>query len=146
MNRGPNSHARRQALLKIDQDIGMLLNRLEMANMDSMVNIIITADHGITLRPSADMQIEIGKDLRNLELVDDISMLVGSGAYTMIHPHEDPQDTVLDSPTSYNDRLNRIVKKLSKELEGRAYVYKTEDIPDHLHFKVIKDDITLQLI
>merc|ERR1719511_80999 len=53
----------------------------------------------------------------------------------MIHPKDDPQDTVLDAPTTNNDRHNRIVKKLSRELEGRADVYKKEDIPDHLHWK-----------
>ena len=136
---GPNSNYRKMELKKIDNAIIGLMDRLEETNMDSMVNIIITADHGITRRPAGDNQIEIGKELRNLGLVQDVSMLVGSGAYTMIHPKDDPQDTVLDAPTSNNDRHNRIVKKLSRELEGRADVYKKEDIPDHLHWKVRND-------
>ena len=135
-NYGPNSNERRQALLMIDQAINNLLGRLKEANMDEFVNVVITSDHGITSRPSGDKQIEIGKDLRSLGLVKDVSMLVGSGAYTMIHPKDDPQESVLDAPTSNNDRHNRIVKKLSRLLQGRADVYKKEDIPDHLHWKV----------
>ena len=138
IHHGPNSNARKQALFKIDHDIDYLLSQVKTANMDDMVNIIITADHGITRRPGGDKQIEIGKDLRKLGLVNDVAMLVGSGAYTMIHPKDDPLDSALDAPTSNNDRHNRIVKKLSREFEGRADVYRKEDIPDHLHWKVSK--------
>ena len=125
-------------MLKIDHDIDYLLSQVKTANMDDMVNIIITADHGVTRRPGGDKQIEIGKDLRKLGLVNDVAMLVGSGAYTMIHPKDDPLDSALDAPTSNNDRHNRIVKKLSREFEGRADVYRKEDIPEHLHWKVSK--------
>ena len=54
----------------------------------------------------------------------------------MIYPKEDPQEGVLDAPTRNNDRRDRIVEKLSTSLKNQADVYKTEDVPEHLHWKV----------
>ena len=133
---GPDSEQRKRALAKIDEDLMKVQETLTSSNMEPHVNIIITSDHGIARRPSGDKQIKIGKVLRRLGLVRDVTMIVGSGAYTMIHPKDDPLGGVLDAPTLNNDRHIRIVKKLSRELTGQADVYRTEDIPDHLHWKV----------
>ena len=105
--------------------------------MGPYVNIIITSDHGITTRPGGDKQIEIGRVLRKLKLLRDVEMIVGSGAYTMIYPKEDPEVGVLASPTRNNDREDRIVRKLkASSLQNQAGVYKSKDIPEHLHWKV----------
>ena len=127
--------------MAIDEDIQFLLQRLRDSGMMGYVNVIITADHGITLRPPGNRQIEIGKVLRRAKVVKDIVGIVGSGAYTMIYPKEDPQMGVLDSPASNIDRRNRVVREINKALkelhmENQAYVYKKEDIPDTLHWRV----------
>ena len=133
---GPDSKERRMALRKIDQDITKLHERLNVSNMAPHVNIIITSDHGMTSRPDGDKQIEIGRVLRKQRLVKDVEMIVGSGAYTMIYPKEDPEIGVLADPTRNNDRRAQIVRTLKRALKQEADVYKSEDIPDHLHWKV----------
>jgi hypothetical protein len=133
---GPDSPQRNQALKGIDEDLVHLDKRLNVSNMNSFVNVIITSDHGITRRPGGDKQIEIGKKLRELRLVRDVAMIVGSGAYTMIHPKDDPTESVLDAPTKNNDRHMRIVRGLKQVLRGQADVYRKNEIPEHLHWKV----------
>ena len=133
---GPDSQQRNQALLRVDDDFVHLDQRLSVSNMNSFVNVIITSDHGMTRRPAGDKQIEIGKKLRELRLVRDVAMIVGSGAYTMIHPKDDPTESVLDAPTKNNDRHMRIVRKLKQALQGQADVYRKDEIPEHLHWKV----------
>ena len=118
----------------VSECMGYLIDKLQSRLPD--VNVIITSDHGITTRPTGDKAIEIGMVLRDAGLVRDVNMIVGSGAYTMIYPNEDPQLGVLDAPTRNNDRRDQIVRKLKIQLRNQADVYKTEDIPNHLHWKV----------
>ena len=82
---GPNSEGTKRALAKIDESLSTLIYRLNQTDMLPHVNIVITGDHGITRRPQGDKQIEIGKVLRDSQLLRDVSMIVGSGAYSMIH-------------------------------------------------------------
>ena len=135
-NFGPGSKETKMALRALDNDIQFLQQRLLDTNMEGYVNIIITSDHGITTRPTGDKQIEIGLVLRRAGLVRDVKMIVGSGAYSMIYPREDPQQGVLEPPTANNDRRNRIVRQLGISLKNQADVYKKEDVPEHLHWKV----------
>ena len=135
-NFGPGSKETKMALRALDNDIQFLQQRLLDTNMEGYVNIIITSDHGITTRPTGDKQIEIGLVLRKVGLVQDVKMIVGSGAYTMIYPTEDPQQGVLEAPTRNNDRRDRIARQLSISLKNQADVYKKEDVPEHLHWKV----------
>ena len=104
--------------------------------MQPHVNIIITADHGMTRLPDGDKQIEIGRILRNKGLVKHVEMIVGSGAYTMIFPKEDANVGVLANPTKNRDRRQIIVKALKARLKNQADIYKDEDIPEDLHWKV----------
>lgn len=133
---GPNSEGTKRALAKIDENLSTLIHRLNQTDMLPHVNIVITGDHGITRRPQGDKQIEIGKVLRDSQLLRDVSMIVGSGAYSMIHPKDDPIESLTDAPTSNNDRHVRIVKKLGEALMGQADVYRREEIPKYLHWKV----------
>lgn len=54
-----------------------------------------------------------------------VKMLVGSGAYTMVYPKDEARDT---------DELVRVLK--SKLGEDGVDVYRREDIPDELHWRV----------
>lgn len=136
---GPNSEGTKRALAKIDENLSTLIHRLNQTDMLPHVNIVITGDHGITRRPQGDKQIEIGKVLRDSQLLRDVSMIVGSGAYSMIHPKDDPIESLTDAPTSNNDRHVRIVKKLGEALMGQADVYRREEIPKYLHWKENKN-------
>ena len=52
-----------------------------------------------------------------------VRFVVGDGAYAMIYPKLGRQN------------INKVVEKLQSSLNGRAQVFKKDDIPEHLHWK-----------
>ena len=52
-----------------------------------------------------------------------VRFVIGDGAYAMIYPKLGRQN------------INKVVEKLQSSLNGRAQVFKKDDIPEHLHWK-----------
>ena len=134
---GPLSIQVEERLRGLDEDLSYFMDRLRKANMDDMVNIVLLSDHGMSygMTPQPRYhphkfpvtrftvnEVSVGDALQSMKHM--VSMIVGSGAYTMVYPTED----------QYTEQ---IVNQLREHLE-RCQVYTKDDIPEHLHWKVRK--------
>ncbi|XP_072035706.1 ectonucleotide pyrophosphatase/phosphodiesterase family member 5-like [Amphiura filiformis] len=112
---GPDSAEVDQAMQECDNNIGYLLDRLEAVDKLDEVNIIITADHGMT-SVSSENNIRLDDYLdRSLYQYDENNPIYG------IWPkNEDDTDAIYDALSNAHPNLT---------------VYKKADIPERYHYK-----------
>lgn len=111
---GPESVEMDTVIQGLDVDLGRLIAGLTTRDLLNKVNIIITADHGMT-EIDRDSMIFLG-DYINLS---DVTM-VGWSPVAAIIPNEGLEDSI------YNSLVNA---------HTRFSVYKKEETPEHLHYR-----------
>ncbi|MCH8126843.1 alkaline phosphatase family protein [candidate division KSB1 bacterium] len=111
---GPDSPEVVKAITHLDSTMGLLLDGLETRNIKDKVNIIITADHGMTeLSPDRVIFLDDYIDLSTVRIVDWLPV-------TCI-----PLD---------NTNEDEIYNKL-KDAHPNFKVYRKSEIPDRFHYK-----------
>jgi len=135
---GPLSIEVETKLHALDEHVERLLNQLKTTTMDTMVNVIIMSDHGMTYgknpalnhhHPNFEFdrhvvhRISLEQSIGVRQMNRHVRFVIGDGAYAMIYPKLGRQN------------INKVVEKLQSSLNGRAQVFKKDDIPEHLHWK-----------
>lgn len=112
---GPNSPEVRQKVREVDGAVGYLLDQLQEKKLLSVVNLVLTSDHGMTEIDFRNKRIEIASlvDLKDIVRTSDRGPLM----------HITPVDGKLDSVYEALQRSDKMT------------VYKKEDIPDFWHYK-----------
>ncbi|CAL8315815.1 unnamed protein product [Merluccius merluccius] len=110
---GPESTLMDDVIKDIDEKLGYLRNELKKAGLYERLNLVVTSDHGMT-QLSKDKIIELDQYVsRDLYTWVDKSPVVG------LLPKEGKLEEVYSSLVTANPYL---------------FVYKKEDIPEHLHY------------
>ncbi|XP_044155396.1 ectonucleotide pyrophosphatase/phosphodiesterase family member 7 [Bufo gargarizans] len=115
---GPESQERKDMVRQVDRMVGHIRNRVKHHDLESKLNIIIIADHGMT-------KVEKGSDEIVLRNIPDFSFndlqfhLVDYGPAGLLLPKEGKLEKVYQALKGAHPKLN---------------VYKKEDVPKRLHF------------
>ncbi|XP_061191232.1 ectonucleotide pyrophosphatase/phosphodiesterase family member 5-like [Saccostrea echinata] len=112
---GPNSRELREKVQEMDSAVGYLLDMLEEKELASVVNLVLTSDHGMTEIDFQKKRIEIA----SLVNLSDIVRKSDKGPLMHITPVE--------------GKLESVYQALSKS--DKMTVYKKEDIPEYWHYK-----------
>ncbi|KXJ29212.1 Ectonucleotide pyrophosphatase/phosphodiesterase family member 5 [Exaiptasia diaphana] len=114
---GPNSPEIKKKIEKLDDTIGLILDRFRENSMLDSVNIIITSDHGMTeMSPFRRIFFDEYVDLNTFDIWD-------SSTNLMISPKK-----------GHKKRVYRAFKQLERKIP-HIKVYRKKDIPDFLHLK-----------
>ena len=111
---GPDSVNVRKAAIQVDDAIGSLVKGLKARGIESKVNLIVLADHGMT---KVDPKKTI--DLMKFIKAKDLKTISDEGAVVGIYPKP--------------DRVNAIYQAL-KQAHAPMKVYRASEIPANLHF------------
>ncbi|KAI5621726.1 ectonucleotide pyrophosphatase/phosphodiesterase 7-like precursor, partial [Silurus asotus] len=127
---GPDSDQRREMVKQVDRTVGYLRTSVENNNLTQCLNIIITADHGMTTvhRGSGVNEIVLYK-IPGFSFKDLDFHLVDYGPSGLLLPKE--------------GRLEKVYNAL-KGAHPHLHVYKKEEMPPRLHFG--KNDRILPII
>lgn len=127
---GPDSPERRAMVRQVDRTVGYLRNSATRHGIADQLNIIITADHGMTTvqRGGSVDEIVLSK-IPNFSFSDLAFHLVDYG----------PSGMLLPKP----GRLDKVYNAL-KGAHPHLHVYKKEDMPERLHFS--KNDRILPIV
>ncbi|XP_034047144.1 ectonucleotide pyrophosphatase/phosphodiesterase family member 7-like [Thalassophryne amazonica] len=117
---GPDSQQRRAMVQQIDRTVGYIRTSAEKHGLTHRLNIIFTADHGMTTvyRDGLVEEITLSK-IPGFSFKDLSFHLVDFG----------PSGMLLPKP----GRLEKVYKAL-KGSHPHLHVYKKEELPEHLHF------------
>lgn len=127
---GPDSPERREMVKQVDRAVGYIRQEAERRGLTEQLNIIITADHGMSSVTNRDIADEIVLSKIPGFSFKDISFhLVDYG----------PSGMLLPKP----GRLEAVYNAL-KGAHPHLHVYKKEEMPEHLHFA--KHDRILPII
>ncbi|XP_056326168.1 ectonucleotide pyrophosphatase/phosphodiesterase family member 7-like [Danio aesculapii] len=117
---GPDSPERREAVKKVDRTVGYIRETAEKLGLSDHLNIIITADHGMSTVFKGDQVKEIVlTDIPGFSLKDLKFHMVDYGPFGMLLPKEGMLDKVYNALKGGHPHLN---------------VYKKEDMPARLHY------------
>uniref|UniRef100_A0A8B9JH62 Ectonucleotide pyrophosphatase/phosphodiesterase 7 n=1 Tax=Astyanax mexicanus TaxID=7994 RepID=A0A8B9JH62_ASTMX len=118
---GPDSPQRREMVKQVDRTVGYLRSSAERNGLTNHLNIIITADHGMTtiFRNGLVEEITLSK-IKGFSFQDLVFHLVDYGPTGMLLPKE--------------GRLEKVYNAL-KGAHPHLHVYKKEEMPSRLHFK-----------
>ena len=110
---GPNEAAVSEAIKKVDDEIAGLLQGIEIMGLDTLVNIIVVSDHGMS---------QLSRD--SIIFIDDyISMddavFINTSPVTDIYPNAGKEDEIYDA---------------LKDAHPKYGVYKKGEIPIELHY------------
>ncbi|XP_070837623.1 ectonucleotide pyrophosphatase/phosphodiesterase family member 7-like [Chaetodon trifascialis] len=127
---GPDSPERRAMVAQVDRQVGYIRQSAERHGLTDHLNIIITADHGMTTVASKDVVAEITlSKFPNFSFKDVEFHLVDYG----------PSGMLLPKP----GKLEKVYNAL-KGAHPHLHVYKKEEMPENLHFS--KNDRILPII
>lgn len=112
---GPNSQELREKVQEMDKALGYLLDKLEEKKLTSVVNLILTSDHGMTEIDFQKKRIEIA----SLVNISNIVRRSDRGPLMHITPVVGELETVYAA-------LNR---------SDKMTVYKKDDIPEFWHYR-----------
>ncbi|XP_076608310.1 ectonucleotide pyrophosphatase/phosphodiesterase family member 7-like [Chaetodon auriga] len=127
---GPDSPERRAMVAQVDRQVGYIRQSAERHGLTDHLNIIITADHGMTTVLSKDVVAEITlSKFPNFSFKDVEFHLVDYG----------PSGMLLPKP----GKLDKVYNAL-KGAHPHLHVYKKEEMPENLHFS--KNDRILPII
>lgn len=112
---GPEASQTRDAVLKVDAEVGLLLEGLKARKIQDRVNLVIVSDHGMaTSYPKNSIILDEIFDTALAEKVVWTSEIVG------IFPRE--------------GREEEIYEKLAKGLPPQAKVYRKAEVPERFHY------------
>ncbi|MFN3695173.1 MAG: ectonucleotide pyrophosphatase/phosphodiesterase, partial [Ignavibacterium sp.] len=112
---GPNSQQVNNAIARLDSLIGVLFNKLDEIKLRDSVNIIIVSDHGMT---------EISTDR-----YVDIEEIASCRSCKFFN-----RGAVMNIFIKNKSEVDEVFNKL-KQNESHYRVYKSEEIPEHFHFR-----------
>lgn len=117
---GPDSTERREAVRKVDRTVGYIRDTAKKHGLDERLNIIITADHGMTtvLKGNGVKQIILSQ-IPGFSFQDIKFQLLDYGPNGMLLPKDGMLEKVYHALKSAHPNLN---------------VYKKEDMPARLHY------------
>ena len=117
---GPLSEETREAVLRADRNLGILMNGLEQTKLP--INLIVVSDHGMEeLKRIPESYIFLDEILNR----DDTTVRV-SNAGTQAHLYLSTKSKI--------DSLYRILKRT----EGKYSVLRQKDFPEHWHYKTAR--------
>ncbi|KAM4691867.1 ectonucleotide pyrophosphatase/phosphodiesterase family member 7 [Rhinophrynus dorsalis] len=115
---GPDSQERKDMVSQVDRTVGYIRNSLKKYGLESKVNIIITADHGMKTVQKGPEEIVL-RNLTNFSFSDIQFHLVDYGPTGLLVPKEGSLEKVYQALKNAHPKLN---------------VFKKEDIPARLHY------------
>ncbi len=117
---GPDSPERREAVKKVDRTVGYIWETAKKHGLSDHLNIIITADHGMsTVFKGEDVKEIILTDIPGFSLKDLKFHMVDYGPLGLLLPKEGMLDKVYQALKGGHPNL---------------HVYKKEDMPARLHY------------
>ncbi|TRY85516.1 hypothetical protein DNTS_033440, partial [Danionella cerebrum] len=118
--KGPDSPERREAVKKVDRTLGYLRETVERHGLSDHLNIIITADHGMSTVLKGDQVKQIIlTDIPGFSYKDLQFHLIDYGPMGMLLPKEGMLDKIYNALKGGHPNL---------------HVYKKEDMPSRLHY------------
>uniref|UniRef100_A0A3Q2CL36 Ectonucleotide pyrophosphatase/phosphodiesterase 7 n=1 Tax=Cyprinodon variegatus TaxID=28743 RepID=A0A3Q2CL36_CYPVA len=127
---GPDSQERKDMVKQVDRTVGYIRDSAEKHGLTERLNIIITADHGMTtIYRSAQLEEITLSKIPGFNFSDVSFHLLDYG----------PTGMMLPNP----GKLEAVYKAL-KGAHPHLHVYKKEEMPEHLHFT--KNDRILPII
>lgn len=114
---GPESQERKDMVRQVDRTVGYLRQRIEGSNMASVLNLIITSDHGMETVVKEN-EIYLAK-VANFSFGDIQFELLDYG----------PQGLLIPKP----GKLEKVYEAL-KNSHDKLQVYKKEELPRRLHY------------
>ncbi|CAJ1080588.1 ectonucleotide pyrophosphatase/phosphodiesterase family member 7-like isoform X1 [Xyrichtys novacula] len=117
---GPNSPERREMVKQVDRTVGYIRDKIQEHGLTNKLNIIITADHGMTTvqRGGTVNEIILSK-IPGFSFKDIKFHLVDYGPTGMLLPKE--------------GKLEKVYQALKKG-HPHLHVYKKEEMPERLHY------------
>ncbi|XP_053577129.1 ectonucleotide pyrophosphatase/phosphodiesterase family member 7 [Bombina bombina] len=115
---GPDSQERKDMVSQVDRTIGYIRSQIKKHNLESKLNLIITADHGMSTVKKGPEEIVL-IDIANFTYSDLDFHLVDYGPTGLILPKE--------------GKLEKVYQAL-KGAHPKLHVYKKEELPERLHF------------
>lgn len=117
---GPDSEQRREMVKQVDRTVGYIRQSAEQHGLTDSLNIIITADHGMTTvyRNGEVDEITLSK-IPGFSFSDLSFHLVDYGPTGMLLPKPGKLETVYNALKGAHPHL---------------HVYKKEEMPEHMHF------------
>ncbi|KAG8541470.1 hypothetical protein GDO81_028971 [Engystomops pustulosus] len=115
---GPDSQQRKDMVAQVDRMVGHIRNRVKHHGMESSLNIIIIADHGMATVQKGPEEIVLN-NIPGFSFSDVQFHLVDYGPSGLIVPKE--------------GRLDKVYEVL-KGAHPKLHVYKKEDVPERLHY------------
>ncbi|XP_074519896.1 ectonucleotide pyrophosphatase/phosphodiesterase family member 7-like [Halichoeres trimaculatus] len=117
---GPNSPERREMVKQVDRTVGYIREQIQAYGLTDKLNVIITADHGMTtvLRGEGVNEIILSK-IPGFSFRDIKFHLVDYGPTGMLLPKEGKLETVYQALKGAHPHL---------------HVYKKEEMPERLHY------------
>lgn len=112
---GPNSQQLNNAIARLDSMIGVLFNKLDEIKLRDSVNLIIVSDHGMT---------EISSD--RYVNIEELSSCRSCKFFN--------RGAVMNIFIKNKTEVDEVFNKL-KQNESHYRVYKSEEIPEHFHFR-----------
>lgn len=127
---GPDSPQRRKMVEQVDRTVGYIRHSAEQHGLSDRLNIIITADHGMSTVYRKDQVEEIIlRKIPGFSFKDLSFHLVDYGPSGMLLPKPGKLETVY---------------KALKGAHPHLHVYKKEEVPERLHFS--KNDRILPIV
>jgi predicted AlkP superfamily pyrophosphatase or phosphodiesterase len=103
---GPDAEETRRAVLKVDSAIGRLVNGLAQLNLQNVVNLIITSDHGMAAYKPANAIL-----LENLFDTTMAERIFWVGEFTQIFPKAGMEEEIYQSISSKLPSTARVVRR-----------------------------------
>lgn len=117
---GPDSPERKEMVRQVDRTVGYLRNSAKRHGLGDKLNIIITADHGMTtVQRDGNVEEIVLRKIPNFSFSDLDFHLVDYGPTGMLLPKEGQLDKVYNALKGAHPHL---------------HVYKKEEMPSRLHF------------
>ncbi|KAG5279860.1 hypothetical protein AALO_G00082350 [Alosa alosa] len=117
---GPDSPQRRDMVRQVDRTVGYLRNSAKRHGLADRLNVIITADHGMsTVQRNGNVEEIVLRKIPNFSFSDLVFHLVDYGPTGMLLPKE--------------GRLDKVYNAL-KGAHPHLHVYKKEEMPSRLRF------------
>lgn len=117
---GPDSPERKEMVRQVDRTVGYLRNSAERHGLGDKLNVIITADHGMsTVQRDGNVEEIVLRKIPNFSFSDLVFHLVDYGPTGMLLPKEGQLDKVYNALKGAHPHL---------------HVYKKEEMPNRLHF------------
>lgn len=127
---GPDSDQRRTMVRQVDRQVGFIRDSAERHGLSDRLNIIMTADHGMsTVYRDGEVDEIILRNVPGFSFSDLSFHLVDYGPTGMLLPKPGKLETVYQALKGAHPHL---------------HVYKKEELPEHLHFS--KNDRILPIV